>query len=179
MIYEEKTMKSERIYEGKILSVRIDTVELPDKKYSKREIVEHPGAVAIVPITEDKEIYLVKQFRKATETELLEIPAGKLEINEQPVECAIRELKEETGLNVENMECIIDYYSSPGFTNEKIHIFMASGVTIGEAEPEEDEYIDVVKVKIDEAMNMINDGIIKDGKTIIGIFMAYDRIKNS
>lgn len=141
--------------------------------------MEHPGAVAIVPITEDKEIYLVKQFRKATETELLEIPAGKLEINEQPVECAIRELKEETGLNVENMECIIDYYSSPGFTNEKIHIFMASGVTIGEAEPEEDEYIDVVKVKIDEAMNMINDGIIKDGKTIIGIFMAYDRIKNS
>lgn len=179
MIYEEKTMKSERIYEGKILSVRIDTVELPDKKYSKREIVEHPGAVAIVPITEDKEIFLVKQFRKATETVLLEIPAGKLEINEQPTECAIRELKEETGLNAEKMDCILDYYSSPGFTNEKIHIFMASGVTIGEAEPEEDEYIDVVKIKIDEAMNMINDGIIKDGKTIIGIFMAYDRVKNS
>lgn len=179
MIYEEKTMKSERIYEGKILSVRIDTVELPDKKYSKREIVEHPGAVAIIPITEDKEIFLVKQFRKATETVLLEIPAGKLEINEQPTECAIRELKEETGLNAEKMDCILDYYSSPGFTNEKIHIFMASGVTIGEAEPEEDEYIDVVKIKIDEAMNMINDGTIKDGKTIIGIFMAYDRVKNS
>lgn len=177
MIYEEKTMKSERIYEGKILSIRIDTVELPDKKYSKREIVEHPGAVAIVPITEEKEIFLVKQFRKATETVLLEIPAGKLEINEQPAECAIRELKEETGLDAEKFEYILDYFSSPGFTNEKIRIFMAIGVTIGESEPEEDEYIDVVKIKIDEALNMINDGIIKDGKTIIGIFMAHDRIK--
>ncbi|MFA5524263.1 MAG: NUDIX hydrolase [Tissierellales bacterium] len=178
MIYEEKTMKSERIYEGKILAVRIDTVELPDKKYSKREIVEHPGAVAIVAITEDKEIFLVKQFRKATESVLLEIPAGKLEINEQPTECAIRELKEETGLKAEKIECLLEYYSSPGYTNEKIHIFMATEVTIGEAEPEEDEYIDIVKVKIDHALKMINDGEIKDGKTIIGIHLANNTMKN-
>ncbi len=179
MIYEEKTMKSEKIYEGKILSVRIDTVELPDKKYSKREIVEHPGAVAIVPITDEKEIVLIKQFRKATEAVMFEIPAGKLEINEQPAECAIRELKEETGLDAKKMEHIIEYYSSPGFTNEKIHIFMATEVVIGEADPEEDEYIDTVKVNIDEALDMINNGIIKDGKTIIGIFMAYNRMKRS
>ncbi len=177
MIFEEKTMKSERIYEGKILSVRIDTVELPDKKYSKREIVEHPGAVAIVPITNEEEIVFVKQFRKATETVLLEIPAGKLEINEQPAECAIRELKEETGLDAEKMEYIFDYFSSPGFTNEKIHIFIATGVITGEPTPEDDEYIDVVKINIKEAMNMISNGTIKDGKTIIGIFMAHERIK--
>ncbi|WIV10979.1 NUDIX hydrolase [Proteiniborus sp. MB09-C3] len=177
MIYEEKTMKSEKIYEGKILSLRIDTVELPDKKYSKREIVEHPGAVAIVPITNEGEIVFVKQFRKATETVLLEIPAGKLEINEQPVECAIRELKEETGLYSENIEYILDYFSSPGFTNEKIHIFIASEVINGEATPEEDEYIDVVKINIDEAINMIKDGTIKDGKTIIGVYMAYNKMK--
>ncbi len=177
MIFEEKTMKSEKIYEGKILSVRIDTVELPDKKYSKREIVEHPGAVAIVPITREDEIVFVKQFRKATETVLLEIPAGKLEINEQPVECAKRELKEETGLDAEKMEYIFDYFSSPGYTNEKIHIFIATGVIPGEATPEDDEYIDVVKININEAMDMIHNGTIKDGKTIIGIFMAYERIK--
>ncbi|SCG83330.1 ADP-ribose pyrophosphatase [Proteiniborus sp. DW1] len=179
MIYEEKTMKSEKIYEGKILSVRVDTVELPDKKYSKREIVEHPGAVAIVAITDEKEIVLVKQFRKATETVLLEIPAGKLEINEHPQDCAIRELKEETGLEAKKIEYILDYYSSPGFANEKVHIFIASELLSGEAELEEDEYIDVVKVNMDEALEMINNGTIKDGKTIIGIFMAYNKLNNN
>lgn len=178
MIYEEKTMKSEKIYEGKILSVRIDTVELPDKKYSKREIVEHPGAVAIVPITDDGQLVLVKQFRKATESVLLEIPAGKLELNEQPYDCAKRELKEETGLDAEKVEKVLDYFSSPGFTNEKVHIFIASGVISGEANPEDDEYIDIVKVNFDEALKMINDGTIKDGKTIIGVLTAYNIIKN-
>jgi len=178
MIYEEKTMKSERIYEGKILSVRIDTVELPDKKYSKREIVEHPGAVAIVPITDDGQLVLVKQFRKATESVLLEIPAGKLELNENPYDCAKRELKEETGLDAEKVEQMLEYFSSPGFTNEKVRIFIASGVISGEANPEDDEYIDIVKVNIDEALKMIDNGIIKDGKTIIGILTAYSKIKN-
>lgn len=176
MIYEEKTMKSEKIYEGKILSVRVDTVELPDKKYSKREIVEHPGAVAVVAITDDNEIVLVKQFRKATETVMLEIPAGKLEINENPEECAIRELKEETGLEAKEIEFVLDYYSSPGFTNEKVHIFIASELLSGEAEPEEDEYIDIVKVNIDDALEMVNNGTIRDGKTIIGIFTAHARL---
>lgn len=177
MIFEEKTMKSEKLYEGRILSVRVDTVELPDKKYSKREIVEHSGAVAIVPITKEKEIVLVKQFRKATESVLLEIPAGKLEINEQPVECAARELKEETGFYSEEMEHVIEYFSSPGFTNEKVHIFIANEVIYGEATPEEDEYIDIVKVDFNEAMNMIKNGEIIDGKTIIGIIMAYEKMK--
>ncbi|WP_352420047.1 NUDIX hydrolase [Proteiniborus sp.] len=179
MIFEEKTMKSEKIYEGKILTLRVDTVELPDKKYSKREIVEHPGGVAIVPITNENEIVFVKQFRKATETVLLEIPAGKLEINEHPLDCAIRELKEETGLEAKKIEHIIDYFSSPGFTNEKIHIFIATEVIFGEATPEEDEYMDVVKVDINEAMDMINNGTIIDGKTIIGIFMAYESMKKN
>lgn len=177
MIFEEKTMKSEKIYEGKILSVRIDTVELPDKKYSKREIVEHPGAVAIVPITKEKEIVFVKQFRKATESVLIEIPAGKLEINEQPVNCAVRELKEETGLSAEKIEYVLDYYSSPGFTNERIHLFFATGIVYGEAAPEDDEYIDVIKLNINEAVDMIRRGIIKDGKTITGVLMAYDRME--
>src|SRR5690606_4980625 len=116
MSFEEKTMKTEKIYEGKMLNLRIDTVELPDKKYSKREIVEHPGAVAIVPITEEGEVILVKQYRKAVEKELLEIPAGKLEIGEEPRETAIRELKEETGFSSAKIEYITEFYTSAGFT---------------------------------------------------------------
>lgn len=176
MVYEEKTMKSEKIYEGKILTVKVDTVELPDKKYSKREIVELSGAVAIVPITNNGEIILVKQYRKATESIILEIPAGKLEINEEPIDCAIRELKEETGYSSENMEYLLNYYSSPGFTNEVMHLFLATGVIYGEASPEDDEYIDVIRVDIIQALEMIKSGEIKDGKTIIGILLAIDKL---
>ncbi|SDY49018.1 ADP-ribose pyrophosphatase [Proteiniborus ethanoligenes] len=177
MIYEEKTMKSEKIYEGKILTVKVDTVELPDKKYSKREIVELSGAVAIVPITDNGDIIFVKQFRKATESVILEIPAGKLEINEEPLDCALRELKEETGYSAENMEYLFKYYTSPGFTNEVMHLFLATGIIYGEATPEDDEYIDVVRININEALEMIKNGEIKDGKTIIGILMAYEKLK--
>src|SRR5690554_4052188 len=116
MVFEEKTMKSDKLYEGKLLNLRVDTVELPDKKYSKREVVEHPGGVGIVPITEDNCIILVKQYRKAIEKFLLEIPAGKLELNEEPRETALRELKEETGYEANKLEYLLDFYTSPGFT---------------------------------------------------------------
>ncbi|MBU5437568.1 NUDIX hydrolase [Tissierella sp. MSJ-40] len=172
MIYEEKTMKSEKIYEGKILNLRIDTVELPDKKYSKREIVEHPGAVAIVPVTDDNCIILVKQFRKPVEKSLLEIPAGKLEINEEPRETANRELKEETGYVSNKMEYLFEFFTSPGFSNEKMHLFLATGLVEGDAVPESDEFIEVIKVNIDDLMKMIDRGEIVDSKTIVGIFMA-------
>jgi len=104
---EEKTMKCERVYEGRIINVRVDTVELPDKKYSKREIVEHPGAVGIIPITSDKKIILVKQFRKPVEDILLEIPAGKIEPKEEPYICALRELEEETGFKTDTVEKLL------------------------------------------------------------------------
>ncbi|WP_034429000.1 NUDIX hydrolase, partial [Caldisalinibacter kiritimatiensis] len=122
MTFEEKTMKSEKIYEGKILNLRIDTVELPDKKYTKREIVEHPRAVAIVPITAKGEIILVKQYRKPVEKELLEIPAGKLEVGEEPKTCAIRELKEETGVTANKLTYLFEFFTSPGFSNEKMYL---------------------------------------------------------
>jgi len=174
MIYEEKTMKTEKIYEGKILSLRIDTVELPDKKYSKREIIEHPGAVAIVPITEEGEVVFVKQFRKAVESVLLEIPAGKLEVGEEPLNCAIRELKEETGYTSNDLKCIAEFYTSPGFSNEKLYLFLAKGIEAGESEPECDEYIDILKIKVEKLLEMINSGEIVDSKTLIGILMAKD-----
>lgn len=172
MMFEEKTMKSDKIYEGKILNLRVETVELPDKKYSKREIVEHPGGVAVIPITEDGSIILVKQYRKAVEKFLLEIPAGKLEINEEPRVTAIRELKEETGYSTDNMEYLMEFYTSPGFTNEKIYLFLATDLVEGEASPDSGEFIEIEKYDIDLLIKMIERGEITDSKTIIGINLA-------
>ncbi|QQY80630.1 ADP-ribose pyrophosphatase [Keratinibaculum paraultunense] len=172
MNYEEKTMKSEKIYEGKIVNLRIDTVELPDKKYSKREIVEHPGSVGIIPITDDSHIILVKQFRKPVEQNLLEIPAGKIEINEEPKETAFRELCEETGFVANKLEYLFEFYTSPGFSNEKMYLFVAKELVKREADPDDDEYIEVLKVKIEDSINMILRGEIVDSKTIIGILYA-------
>ena len=178
MGFEEKTMKTEKIYEGKILNLRIDMVELPDKKYSKREIVEHPGAVAIAALTDDNEIILVKQYRKAVEKELVEIPAGMLEISEEPREAAVRELKEETGFSADKMEYICEFYTSPGFINEKLYLFLATGLKAGESHPENDEYIDVLKFKLDNLVDMVWKGQILDSKTIIGAFAVSSYLQN-
>lgn len=176
MTYEEKTMKSEKIYEGKILTLRIDTVELPNKKYSKREIIEHPGAVAIIPLTDDGDIILVNQFRKAIESDLLEIPAGKLEPEENPLSCAIRELKEETGYYTDQMESLGYIYTAPGFCDEKIHLYVAKNLTEGEPEPDADEYIEVQKISINRALDMIGNGQIVDAKTISAILMLNNKL---
>ncbi|WFA09704.1 NUDIX hydrolase [Tissierella sp. Yu-01] len=178
MVYEEKTMKCERIYEGKILNLRIDTVELPEKKYSKREIVEHPGGVGIVTITDDNSIILVKQYRKAVNKTLLEIPAGKLEVNEEPRETAIRELKEETGYDAKELKYLLEFYTSPGYCNEKIYLFLASDLVEGDQKLDEGEYCEIVKYSFDELLKMIDRGEIIDSKTIIGIFAAKDYIQN-
>lgn len=172
MVFEEKTMKSDKLYEGKLLNLRVDTVELPDKKYSKREIVEHPGAVGVIPITEDNSIVLVKQYRKAVERFLLEIPAGKLELNEEPRETALRELKEETGYSANKVEYLIEFYTSPGFTNEKIYLFLATDLIKGEAQPDDGEFIEYEKYKIEDLVKMMDRGDIKDSKTIIAINFA-------
>ncbi|HZK00319.1 MAG TPA: NUDIX hydrolase [Tissierellaceae bacterium] len=172
MIYEEKTMKSEKIYEGKILNIRVDTVELPDKKYSKREIVEHPGGVAIIAITDDNSLVLVKQFRKAVEDFTWEIPAGKLEVNEEPRETAIRELKEETGYQAEKLTYITEFYTSPGYCSEKIHLFLAEGLIEGESSPDSGEFLETSTIALNDLVKMLDRGEIVDSKTMIGIFMA-------
>jgi ADP-ribose pyrophosphatase len=177
MVYEEKTMKCERIYEGKILNLRIDTVELPEKKYSKREIVEHPGGVGIVTVTDDNCVILVKQYRKAVNKTLLEIPAGKIEVNEEPRETAIRELKEETGYDAKEFKYLLEFYTSPGYCNEKIYLFLARGLIEGKQELEDGEYCEIVKYSIDDLLKMIDRGEIIDSKTIIGIYAAKNYIQ--
>lgn len=172
MIVEEKTMKSERIYEGKIINMRVDTVELPYKRYSKREIVEHPGAVGIISITPNRDIILVKQFRKPVEEALLEIPAGKIDSKEEPIQCAIRELEEETGYTTNKFKKLFEFYTTPGFSDEKIHIYLAEEVVEGKAHPDENEYIEIVRIPVEDAVEKVRTGEIKDAKTIVAI-LAY------
>lgn len=170
MIFEEKTMKSEKIYEGKILNLKVDTVELPDKKYSKREIVEHPGGVGIITITNDNNLVLVKQYRKAVEDFLWEIPAGKLEVNEEPRETAIRELREETGYEANKLTYITEFYTSPGFCNERIHLFLAEDLIEVDSEPDSGEFIEKSIVPLADLEKMLERGEIVDSKTIIAIY---------
>lgn len=173
----ERTIKSDKVYQGKIINLRIDTVELPDQKYSKREIIEHPGAVAVVPITEDNKIVMVKQFRKAAEDCLLEVPAGKLEIGEEPLDCAKRELLEETGYKSDNLEYLFKFYTSPGFCNEEISVFVAKDLIKDVAQPDEDEYIEIEKYGIDELVEKISKEEIKDAKTITCILYIKNLLK--
>lgn len=170
-------MKSERVFEGKLLTLRVDTVELPNKYYSKREIVEHSGGVAIVAITDDNEVVLVKQYRKAIEDFLLEAPAGKLEYGEDPLECAKRELREETGYTTDNIELLTATYPSPGYTTEKIYIYLAKDLKQGSQELDEGEYLEVEKININTLIKMINNKEIMDSKTITGILLSQDKLK--
>ncbi len=168
----EKTLQSQEIFRGRILNLRVDRVVLPDGNESTREIVEHSGAVAIVAIDENKDIWLVKQYRKAVEEVLMEIPAGTLEKGEDPLECAQRELAEETGLQARNWQRILSYYSAPGFVTEKLHLFLAADFIEGNNNLDRDEFLYTVKMPLDKAYDAIFSGDIKDGKSIIGIQYA-------
>lgn len=179
MIQEEVTIKSEKIYEGKILNLKVDTVELPDKKYTKREIVEHSGGVGVVAITKIDNIILVNQYRQAISKEILEIPAGKLEIGEEPRSTALRELQEETGYSAQKLRYITEFYPTPGYCTEKIHLFVADDLVLGEQNLDEHEYVEVVEIPFDEAYEKVLNGDIVDAKTIIAILLIKnERSKN-
>lgn len=169
----EKTLESKEIYNGKIVNLRVDKVELSNGNTSSREIVEHPGAVCILPVKEDGRIVLVSQFRKPVEETLLELPAGKLEKGEEPEKCAFRELVEETGYRAGKLEFMFSFYTSPGFSNEILHLFMATDLTPGESNPDDDEMVEVVEIDLKKAVNMIYKGQIKDSKTAIGILALH------
>ncbi|KKY01150.1 MULTISPECIES: NUDIX hydrolase [Paraclostridium] len=174
MIIEEQTVSSDRIYTGKVISLKVDTVEVPKKGYQKREIIEHPGAVGIVAITDDNKVLLVRQFRKAIEKALWEIPAGKLEQGESPKDCAIRELKEETGYSANNIKLIHKFYTSSGFSNQKIYVYLATDLEKGECCLDEDEFLELHEVNLNDAYEMINKNDIEDAKTSIGLLLAKE-----
>jgi ADP-ribose pyrophosphatase len=172
MNFEEKTLEREYIYKGKIINLRKDKVLLPNGNTSIREIVEHNGGVAIVAINEKNDVIMVKQYRKPYDEVLLEIPAGKLEKEEEHYDCAVRELQEEIGFKPLELKLMNVIYPSPGFANEKLYIYFCNKMIKGSLKMDEDETIEVEYIPYDEAVNMIYEGKIKDGKTIVGILMA-------
>ena len=169
---QEKEIKTKRIFKGKLLGLREDTVELPSGKKSTREVVEHPGAVAIVAITKDKELVMVRQFRKAVGEILLEVPAGVPEKGESGEECARRELEEETGFHAKKVRKIWEGYASPGYSNELIQYYFAEEMTRMTQKTDADEFIEVDLVDIELCLDMLKNGKFKDNKTMIGVTIA-------
>ena len=169
MIAFEKTVRKERIFSGKVLKFDVDTVELPDGTVSTRELVYHPGGVGVVVIDEGGFVYMVRQFRTPYEKAILEIPARKLESGEDPDKAAKRELVEETGVNCTELVSLGEFYPSVGYTNENLRLYLAKVESVGEATPDDDEYLDVCRIHISKLTDMIMSGEIKDGKTIAAI----------
>lgn len=176
-LFEEK-ISSETIFEGEIVNLYFDKVRLPNNKIATREKVTHPGAVGIVPVTKNREVILIRQFRYPIGDTLIEIPAGKLGKDELPIECAKRELEEEIGAVGGTLVDLCSFYTSPGFCNEILYLYLALDFEEKENNLDEDEFLQIFKVKLEEGLNMIESGKIKDAKTIIGILLANSYINN-
>ena len=171
MEYYEKTVSTELKYKGNIIDVEKLVVELPNGKLASRDVVRNAGASVVVPIIGD-EVILVQQFRKPPEKVFIELPAGKLEHGEDPAVCAARELKEETGYSTGKLVKILELFPAPAFSDEILHVYLATELTKGEASPDEGEFITAKAYKISEALSMIDEGIINDSKTVAGILFA-------
>ncbi len=170
-------ISTRRAYTGRVISLDVDRVRFPDGSEGELEMVRHPGASAIVPFLSDPtgsdpQLLLIRQYRYAAEGYLYEIPAGRLDPGELPLDCARRELREETGCSAERIEPMMTMYTTPGFTDEKIHLFLASELTRGESALEADEFVELVTVTLSRALEMIEQGEIRDAKTALGLLYA-------
>jgi len=168
---------SVRAYNGRVLNVDLDRVRFPNGTVGELEMIRHPGASAVLPFAsdprgEDPQLLLIRQYRYAAERFIYEIPAGRLDPGETPLACAVRELLEETGCTAERVEHLITIFTTPGFTDEKIHLFMATGLAMGENQLEADEFIEVVTRPLSEVLRLIEQGEVVDGKTIVAILYA-------
>ncbi|MFD1738780.1 NUDIX domain-containing protein [Bacillus salitolerans] len=169
--FEEKTLLSQTLYEGRIINLDLEEVLLPNGNKSKREIVRHPGAVAVIPITVDGKVVMVEQYRKALERAIVEIPAGKLERGEEPELTARRELEEETGYECKQLTHLISFYTSPGFADEIVHLYVAEGLSKKDhkLDLDEDEFVEVLELTVEEALEYIQEQRIFDAKTAYAI----------
>jgi len=172
MEYFEKRVSSELKYEGVIVNVYLDKAELHTGAVVNRELVKHPGGVTILPVDEDGNCYMVRQFRYPFGRMMLEAPAGKLEYGEEPRSCAVRELSEETGFTADNLVYLGPVCSSPGFCSEVLHIYLALGLHSGESHLDENEFLNVEKIPLSKLVEMVMNAEIDDGKTIIALLKA-------
>ena len=169
-----ETISSENVYAGKIFDVFSDSVKLPNGNVTKRDYIKHIGAVTILPVAEDGTIHLIEQFRYPVMGSILEIPAGTLEEGEERAACAARELTEETGFRAKTMEQIATFYLAPGYSNELITLYRATGLELAETNLDENEIIELKSVSLDESIEMIKDGRIQDSKTMMALL--YERM---
>ena len=169
----EKKLDSRQVFDGVVVKLFVDEVELPNGKKSVREIVRHPGAVCVVPVTDQGEVIMVRQFRYAFGQTLLEIPAGKLEPGEDPLKAALRELEEETGTVAEKIEHIGELYTTVAILDEKIQMYLATGLSYKNAHPDEDEFLEVEKISLNALVDMVMNGEIRDSKTQVALLKAH------
>ncbi|WP_397376218.1 NUDIX hydrolase [Paenibacillus sp. sptzw28] len=167
--FREKTVKTQPVFEGKIISLQVDTVQLPGGGTATREIVRHPGAAAVLALI-DGNMLVVEQYRKPMEKFQIEIPAGKLDAGEDPMSAAARELEEETGYRAGKLRPISAFYTSPGFADEKLYLYMAEDLERGESRPDEDEFLEVQAISFEQAQQYIREERISDAKTILAVY---------
>lgn len=172
---EPGRVSTTRAYSGRVISLDLDVVRFPDGSTGTLEMIRHPGASAVLPVLNsdsDPDVLLIRQYRYAAERYLYEVPAGRLDPGELPEDCARRELREETGYRADNVQSLFTMYTTPGFTDEKIHLFVATGLTSGASEREADEFMELVPTKLSNALAMIERGEIQDAKTALALLYA-------
>ena len=172
MDYEEKTKSVKNIFDGNIIKLRVETVELPDGKTATRELISHGGGVGVIAVDENGEVFMVSQYRIAAREMMMEIPAGKIDNGEEPLECGKRELIEETGYAAEEFTYLGTYYATPGYCEEKLHLYLARKLKFVGQRLDEGEFLNVKKYKLDDLYNMVMENKINDAKTAIAILKA-------
>lgn len=175
-VLKEDVLHSVPRFIGRIFSVEVQDVRLPDGRETTREVVRHPGGAAVVALDAQGYIYLVSQYRVGTGTPLREIPAGKIEPPEDALTCARRELTEETGIVADEWDLLIRFVPSPGYTDEVISVYLAQSLSSGCASPDEGEFVSCEKIRLTDALDEVRRGLLTDGKTCLGILLAADRL---
>ena len=173
MNLRETPVEQQIQYEGRIIRLRVDKAQLPNGKIATREVVEHNGGVCIAALTEQQELLFVRQFRYPYQEVVLELPAGKIDKGEEPLACGKRELTEETGASAQQYRSLGRLYPSPGYCGEVIHLFLATGLSFGRMNLDEDEFLEVERIPLEKAVQMVLDNEVPDAKTQVAVLMTW------